>query len=111
LDCPCARDCATPSSHHRGQSEVDKGSTFIIRFAPQSVPAHTASPLQPNTTLQNLRVLVVDDETMVRTIIGEYLAIDGHVVETANGGRDGLRNSQTPLRPRGGGPCHARYEW
>jgi len=72
------------------KSEVDKGSTFIIRFAPQSVPAHTASPLQPNTTLQNLRVLVVDDEPMVRTIIGEYLAIDGHVVETANGGRDGV---------------------
>jgi CheY-like chemotaxis protein/anti-sigma regulatory factor (Ser/Thr protein kinase) len=72
------------------KSEVDKGSTFIIRFAPQSVPAETASSSRPNTTLQNLRVLVVDDEPMVRTIIGEYLTIDGHVVETANGGRDGV---------------------
>jgi len=72
------------------QSEVDKGSTFIIRFAPQSVPAETVSPSRPNTTLQNLHVLVVDDEPMVRTIIGEYLAIDGHVVETADGGRNGV---------------------
>ena len=72
------------------KSEVDKGSTFIIRFPPQSAPAQPVSPLRPNTTLQNLRVLVVDDEPMVRTIIGEYLAIDGHVVETADGGRDGV---------------------
>src|ERR1700690_800498 len=53
------------------KSEVGKGSTFIIPFAQESAPAQTVSPLQPNTTLQNLRVLLVDDELMVRTIIGE----------------------------------------
>ena len=72
------------------KSEVGKGSTFIIRFAPQSAPAQTVSPPLPNATLQNLRVLLVDDELMVRTIIGEYLAIDGHAVKTADGGRDGV---------------------
>ena len=72
------------------KSEVDKGSTFIIRFRPQSAQPQSASPAQPANTLQNLHVLVVDDEAMVRNVVGEYLKIDGHVVQTADGGRDGL---------------------
>ena len=73
------------------KSEVGRGSTFIIRFAPQPATAQTASPQQPSAPLRNLHVLLVDDELMVRTIIGEYLAIDGHVVETADNGRDGVK--------------------
>jgi CheY-like chemotaxis protein/anti-sigma regulatory factor (Ser/Thr protein kinase) len=72
------------------KSEVDKGSTFIIRFRSQSAQPQSASPAQPANTLQNLHVLVVDDEAMVRNVVGEYLKIDGHVVQTADGGRDGL---------------------
>jgi CheY-like chemotaxis protein len=41
-----------------------------------------------------LHVLVVDDEPMVREIISGYLTGDGHQVETANGGRDGLAKFQ-----------------
>ena len=76
------------------KSEVDKGTTFTIRFAPQSAQLPTESAVQSTTamaaTLQNLHVLVVDDEAMVRNVVGEYLKIDGHVVETADGGRAGL---------------------
>jgi signal transduction histidine kinase len=72
------------------QSEVDKGSTFIIRFALQSEQPQTVSAAQPTSAVQNLHVLVVDDEAMVRSVVGEYLKIDGHVVETADGGRAGL---------------------
>jgi len=76
------------------KSEVDKGSTFSIHFAPQSTPPQTASPVQPAGTVQNLHVLVVDDEPIVREVITEYLTVDGHQVETADGGRDGLEKFQ-----------------
>ena len=49
---------------------------------------------------QHLHVLVVDDEAVVRKIVGEYLKIDGHIVEAANSGHDGLekfRNSRFDL--------------
>jgi CheY-like chemotaxis protein len=45
-------------------------------------------------------MLVVDDEAVVRKIVGEYLKIDGHIVEAANSGDDGLekfRNSRFDL--------------
>ena len=72
------------------KSEVDKGSTFIIRFRSQTAQPQSPSTAQPANTLQNLHVLVVDDEAMVRNVVGEFLKIDGHVVQTADGGRDGL---------------------
>jgi CheY-like chemotaxis protein len=37
-----------------------------------------------------LRVLVVDDEPMVRQLVTEYLTGDGHTVETASDGNQGL---------------------
>jgi CheY-like chemotaxis protein len=43
---------------------------------------------QPLTGPQ--RVLVVDDEPMVRQVVAEYLATDGHEVEQASNGLDAL---------------------
>jgi CheY-like chemotaxis protein len=72
------------------ETELGKGTTFIIRL-----PAQTARPLSkleapPVDGVQHLHVLVVDDEAVVRRIVGEYLKIDGHIVEAANSGHDGL---------------------
>jgi signal transduction histidine kinase len=72
------------------RSEIDKGSTFIIRFPPQSKQTQTGSPAKPTETVQNLHVLVVDDEPMVRDVISQYLIVDGHQVETAVGGKEGV---------------------
>lgn len=73
------------------QSEIGKGTIFIIslphRATKPQVPEHEEQPASP---ARSLRVLVVDDEPMVRKIIGEYLKMDGHVVEIANDGRAGL---------------------
>jgi CheY-like chemotaxis protein len=71
-------------------SQVGKGSTFIIRIPYQPAKRSSLPLAQPIKALQHLNVLVVDDEPMVRKIIGEYLKIDGHTVEVAEGGRDGL---------------------
>ncbi|HUJ11752.1 MAG TPA: PAS domain S-box protein [Verrucomicrobiae bacterium] len=73
------------------QSEIGKGTTFIIslpRCATGSeVPEHEEHRSSPASSL---RVLVVDDDPMVRNIISEYLKVDGHTVEIANSGRSGL---------------------
>jgi len=71
-------------------SEVGKGSTFIICIPHQPAKPQSVLPSQPMKAPQHLHVLVVDDEPMVRTIIREYLARDGHAVEVADDGRDGL---------------------
>lgn len=39
---------------------------------------------------RSLHVLVVDDEPMVRDVIAEYLAVDGHTCEIAPDGQEGL---------------------
>ena len=71
-------------------SEVGKGSTFIVRLPLQSANPQSVPSAQSVKALEHLRVLVVDDEAMVRTIIGEYFKNDGHTVEVADSGRDGL---------------------
>jgi nitrogen fixation negative regulator NifL len=79
---------------HQGSIEIDsglgKGTTFRL-----SLPAAQESPPTANrdSTTENirpLRVLLVDDEDIVRQILREYLVGDGHTVETAPNGRDAL---------------------
>jgi PAS domain S-box-containing protein len=72
------------------ETEVGKGTTFIIRLPVQTAQPRSEPKAQPVDFVQHLHVLVVDDEAAVRKIIGEYLKIDGHIVEVANCGRDGL---------------------
>lgn len=42
-----------------------------------------------------MHVLVVDDEFSVRQLLATYLTLDGHTVETAVNGHDGLEKFQT----------------
>jgi CheY-like chemotaxis protein len=52
--------------------------------APNSLPESGAPDRR------SLRVLVVDDDSRVRDVLTGYLTLDGHVVETAADGREGL---------------------
>jgi signal transduction histidine kinase/ActR/RegA family two-component response regulator len=77
---------------HRGsiqiESEDGKGTCVTVRLPASTQSKETAQasrvPLRP------LRVLLVEDESQVRDIEAEYLRHDGHMVETAANGRDGL---------------------
>ena len=78
---------------HRGtldiESTVGKGTTFVVLLPADAtqtreVKTRTAVPIGP------LRVLVVDDEPIARDVLTEYLAGDGHHVETAVNGREGF---------------------
>ena len=74
------------------QTELGKGTTFVIRL-----PHHTSQLPElperndpPAPHVSSLRVLVVDDEPLTRKVIAEYLKLDGHTVEIAGNGGDGL---------------------
>ena len=81
---------------HNGEirihSQLGKGSTFSIRL-----PVHSRQPAPPPRTESpvarkgnSLHVLVVEDDPLIRKIEVEYLVSDGHSVETATDGCDGL---------------------
>ncbi|HUI07788.1 MAG TPA: ATP-binding protein [Verrucomicrobiae bacterium] len=70
------------------ESEVGKGTCVTVRL-PALREADT--PVCPTPNLfRALRVLLVEDESQVRDIEAEYLRRDGHSVETAANGREGL---------------------
>jgi len=72
------------------ESEEGKGTTFIIRLPAQEEAQVEDERQEAVTTTRPLRVLFVEDRPMVRGVIVEYLLVDGHTVETATDGRDGL---------------------
>jgi CheY-like chemotaxis protein len=71
------------------ESEPGHGSTFGVLL-----PASEAESLQPvpavPASARPCRVLVVDDEPMVRQYLGQLLELHGFTVETAAGGLAGL---------------------
>jgi PAS domain S-box-containing protein len=75
------------------QSEVGQGTGVVIRF-PVLQAAGGESPTGAAASLRPMRVLVVEDEPQVRDIEAEYLRGDGHVVETAENGRQAIERFQ-----------------
>jgi len=72
------------------ESEVDKGTTVIVRLSIQTKKREETESPQTEANLRSLRVLVIDDEPLVCDIITQYLTADGHIVETATNGREGM---------------------
>jgi CheY-like chemotaxis protein len=75
------------------ESERGKGTTMRLLFPAtgmeeETLPCH-AEGVAPYEG-PSLRILCVDDEARVREVLHELLRADGHHVETANGGEDGV---------------------
>ncbi len=71
------------------ESEQGKGTTFFIRLpARKARKAKTKKKAPASTT--PLHVLLVDDEPSVLQVVTAFLTSDGHTVETATNGREGL---------------------
>jgi CheY-like chemotaxis protein/anti-sigma regulatory factor (Ser/Thr protein kinase) len=71
-------------------SRLGRGTTIIARL-----PRHaSAPPLAPSPQAQEaprrLRILLVEDEIAVRTVVIHQLSADGHTVDSASNGREGV---------------------
>ncbi len=87
---------------HEGQievhSELNKGTSirliFPLRRSPTSKVA-VESPRQSSPA--SLRLLCIDDEPLLRELLKEILEFHHHQVETADGGRAGIKAFQAAL--------------
>ena len=86
-------------SNHDGliwaESRLGHGARFIIELpgaagAEVAVPWVEESPSEPMLAPQGKRVLVIDDEEPVVTLMSEILALDGHIVTPAFNGAEAL---------------------
>jgi PAS domain S-box-containing protein len=79
---------------HRGtltvESEPGRGTTFAIRFPLHGRPAASRPDPVAAAPPRELRVLVVEDDPMVRLGVVAQLSTQGHFVDTAANGREGL---------------------
>jgi signal transduction histidine kinase/CheY-like chemotaxis protein len=74
----------------RVQSEVGKGTTFFIYLPASDAKGEEPDrPVIPATTRKG-RILVMDDEEMIRTVAGELLTAIGHEVAFAEKGETAL---------------------
>ncbi len=76
------------------ESEESKGTTFTIhlpRTPPQSKQIEPREADSLSGFSGTLRVLVIDDEEVSRALLSRYLASAGHLVETANSGRQAMQ--------------------
>lgn len=81
-------------SRHAGtikiQSEEAKGTSVVVRLPVHVEAVVTAGDESTLGTGGTLRVLLVEDEPLIRDIQAEYLRADGHEVETASNGAEAL---------------------
>lgn len=79
---------------HGGALDIDstpgRGTTFRI-VLPADVPAAEATGDEASQVSRTLRILIVDDQRIVCDLLREQLQHDGHVVQTANSGSEGLK--------------------
>jgi CheY-like chemotaxis protein len=94
---------------HNGLLEITsvpgQGSTFTLLLpVPLPDPAQGQSPAGETAAgaARRLRVLVVDDEPVVRQVTSAYLAADGHAVVAAGGGKEALERFVAAAREAGG---------
>src|SRR6266404_474591 len=76
------------------QSKLGKGTTFILSLPVAVEPQAPKEADSAPCVLRPLRVLLVDDEELVRRILNEFLLGDKHIVETAATGREALDKFQ-----------------
>ena len=73
------------------RSALGEGTTFAMTFLPQAAGEVVSKEATAPIANRPLNVLVVDDEELVRNLLFAALTADGHQVELAEHGVDGLR--------------------
>jgi PAS domain S-box-containing protein len=77
------------------ESAVGRGTTMRFRFMARRGSESGDGGMEPAAPARrSLRILVVDDEPMMREVVVRFLALDDHVVELAGSGREALAHLQ-----------------
>jgi signal transduction histidine kinase len=76
------------------QSENGHGTTVAVSLPLERSAKPPEAPKPAPAATSKLRILVVEDEPLVREVIGVYLNEDSHEVELAENGREGLEKFQ-----------------
>lgn len=73
------------------RSEPGEGTQFTLSFPPgEGAPAPAEEPTAEKSPKRGVRVLVVDDEEMVRSIFTQLLSLNDHEVDRASSGEEAL---------------------
>jgi signal transduction histidine kinase len=75
-------------------SEPGEGTRFDITFPPATESAPAPSPKPPPLDHVAARILMIDDEQMVRSVFSKLLSVRGHAVVSASSGPEGLRRAR-----------------
>jgi CheY-like chemotaxis protein len=76
------------------ETSVGKGTTSVLSLPATTESRPTTQPESKSAVMGRLRVLIADDEDIVRHVLREYLAADGHVVVACAQGRDVIEKFQ-----------------
>jgi signal transduction histidine kinase/ActR/RegA family two-component response regulator/HAMP domain-containing protein len=73
------------------ESVVGQGTTVRLVFpVPAGTSAEPGAPAATSVVIARQRLLVVDDDPLLIKTLRDILEADGHIVVTANGGREGI---------------------
>jgi PAS domain S-box-containing protein len=84
-------------TRHGGTIEVEtalgEGTTFLVELpaAPRHAVPAEKQPVEPTIQVRPGRVLVIDDEPEIAALLEDILTSEGHTVETAVNGADGVK--------------------
>jgi len=84
-------------AEHKGriyaESEPGKGATFIVELpvVTEEAPQPAEPAVEQPERLRTARILVVDDEPVIREFVARVLADEGYKVDVAANGRDALK--------------------
>ena len=75
------------------ESEAGKGATFTMSIPiTREAPQQAVSPEPPRKIKANkLRILVVDDEARICSVLNKYFSRDGHEVRSVNSGTEAIK--------------------
>ena len=82
------------------ESELGKGTTIRLIFPAHRADATPQEAEERGVNIRPLRVLVIDDEPLLRRLMKDMLEGEGHTVEVADGGEEGLNAFRAAIERR-----------